>query len=86
MITVLRLDGMLAVHAARAAFAALAGVDGIRWADVKLGRAELEHDGPLDLDAVRAALATVGVQLVDATSERRRLDVRAADDEDATEP
>jgi hypothetical protein len=54
VITVLRLDGMLAVHSARAAFAALAA-----WMESasrrQVGRAEIEHDAPLNLDAVRAA-------------------------------
>ncbi len=71
---------MLAVHAVRAAFAALAGVPGVQRADVRLGRAELEHDAPLDADAIRAALASVGVELVEATTERRRLGVRNQDD------
>lgn len=75
MLTVLRLDGMIAVHSVRAVFTALAGVDGVKQADVKLGHAEIEHDAPLDLESVRAALESVGVQLLDATLERRRLGV-----------
>lgn len=38
----LHIDGMLAVHARHAVYTALAGVRGVRRADVELGRAEVE--------------------------------------------
>jgi len=67
---------MLAVHSARAAFAALAGVSGVSRANVTLGHAELQHDAALDLDAVTAALHDVGIDVLEVTTDRRRLGVR----------
>lgn len=54
------IDGMTAVHARHAVFTALAAVPGLRTAEVELGRAVLEGDGPLDDAAVRAAVAAAG--------------------------
>lgn len=76
MITNLELGGMVAVHAVRAVFTALAGVDGVRGAEVKLGSAEVEHDQPLDLAALQRALEPIGVEVIAATTTRRRLGVR----------
>lgn len=55
------IDGMLGPPDIRAAFTALAAVPGVTHAQVELGRAELEHDGPLDAVALAAALALVGL-------------------------
>lgn len=52
----LEIDGMLAVHAARALHTALGGIDGITTANVTLGRAELRYYGIADDDALRDAL------------------------------
>ena len=71
--TRLELSGMHAVHAVRAVFTALTAVEGITRADVQLGRAVIEHDGRATIERLREALAVVGVGIVDAIDERRRL-------------
>jgi copper chaperone CopZ len=71
--TRLELSGMQAVHAVRAVFTALTAVDGITRADVQLGRAVIEHDGRATVARLREALAVVGVEIVGAVDERRKL-------------
>jgi hypothetical protein len=73
--TVIELDGMLAVHATRLVFTALAGVPGIQRAEVELGRAVVHHDVPIDLPAVRALLEPLGVRVRSAATDRRTLTV-----------
>ena len=73
MITTLRIGGMLAVHARRAVFTALAGVEGILSADVELGRAVIEHDGRATPDRLREAVAAAGFEVEEVVEERRRL-------------
>ena len=53
------IEGMLAVHAKHAVFAALAGVEGLSRADVELGRAIVEFDVPRS-DA--AAVLTAAIE------------------------
>ncbi|MFO0269830.1 MAG: hypothetical protein ACK53A_10255 [Gemmatimonadota bacterium] len=65
-----RIEGMLGPPDVRAAFTALAAVPGVRRAHVEAGRAELEHDGPLDLAALADALAVVGLRVAGVTSRR----------------
>jgi hypothetical protein len=64
----LQLSGLVAVHAARAAHMALAGVPGIVSANVGLSGAEVELVGQYDHAQfehdVRAALEPVGLGLV----------------------
>ncbi len=59
------LDGLVAVHAARAAHTALGGVPGIVTAEVTLAGATVEIEGPYIAEpfaaAVRAALAPIGL-------------------------
>ena len=52
------IDGMLAVHAKHAVFAALAGVPGLTSAQVELGRAELEFEAGITAEAARGAVAS----------------------------
>ena len=68
-----RIDGMTCQHCIRAVFTALAAVEGVRQADVQLGRASIEHDGRATLDAVRDAVDVAGYRVVDGTELRRRL-------------
>ena len=69
--TSVTIEGMLAVHAARAVFTALAGVEGIITADVKLGRAVIEHDGRATHERIAAAVETAGCRVIGFRDERR---------------
>ena len=56
MISVLTISGMMAVHARRAVFTALAGVPGVASAEVELGRAVVEHDATTTHEALRVVM------------------------------
>jgi copper chaperone CopZ len=71
--TTLTIAGMTAVHAVRAVFTALSGVEGIVRADVAMGRATIEHDGRATAEALRDAVTVAGYELVDIEESRRRL-------------
>ena len=66
---------MTSVHAARALFTALAGVEGIQRADVKVGEAVVEHDGRATPDVLRAVVEGLGYSVVSWREERRGLPV-----------
>ena len=68
-----RVEGMTCQHCVRAVFTALAAVDGITRADVRVGSAEIEHDGSVTVDAVRSAVAVAGYSIGDAEMNRRSL-------------
>jgi len=69
--TSVTIDGMLAVHAAHAVYTALAGVEGIITADVKVGRATIEHDGRATHEDIIAAIEAAGYYVTDIRDERR---------------
>lgn len=69
------LDGMVAVHAARAVHTALAGVPGVHTAEVTLAGAALEVEGALDEGALRAAVALAGVTVRAVEAQPRLLPV-----------
>jgi copper chaperone CopZ len=69
--TVLTISGMLAVHARRAVFTALAGVPGVHSADVELGRAVVEHDEGVTADMLAAAVMLAGCEVTASHVERR---------------
>jgi copper chaperone CopZ len=71
MVSILTISGMVAVHAKRAVFTALAGVPGVASADVELGRAVVEHDARATPDELRAAVALAGCEVIDIRIERR---------------
>ena len=71
----LTIRGMSSVHAARAIFTALAGVEGVSHADVGRGGAVVEHDGRVTEAALREAVALAGFELIAITEERRVLRV-----------
>lgn len=73
MITELEIEGMYAVHAVRAVFTALAGVEGITHAAVSLGRASIEHDGRASPALLRDAVALAGCEVSAIREDRRRL-------------
>ena len=60
-------------HCVRAVFTALAAVEGITRADVRIGAVELEHDGSVTVDMLRDAIAVAGYLVTgeDAAARRR---------------
>jgi copper chaperone CopZ len=75
VITTLHIDGMRTVHCVRAVRMALGGVPGIASADVRVGRAEVAHDGRATEQALVDAIALVGYAVREVVEERRRLDI-----------
>ena len=69
--TSVTIQGMLSVHAAHAVFTALTGVEGISTADVKVGRATIEHDGRATHEQIIDAIETAGYVVTDIRDERR---------------
>ena len=70
------LDGLVAIHAARAAHTALGMVPGVLTAQVTLAGAELEVDGPVDVHALTSAmndaLAPIGIRVSSCVVESSR--------------
>jgi P-type Cu+ transporter len=75
MLLTVRIGGMTCAHCVRAVFTALTAVDGITNADVSIGEARIEHDGPVMLEAVRDAVEVAGYTVGEATYDARRLPV-----------
>jgi copper chaperone CopZ len=73
MITHVRVEGMTCQHCVRAVFTALAGVDGIAHADVRIGSIDVEHDGTVTVEQVRAAVEVAGYSVGAAETNRRAL-------------
>ena len=73
MITRIRIEGMSCQHCVRAVFTALAAVDGISRAEVRIGSAEVEHDGSVTVDALRDAVAVAGYSVREQVRSRREL-------------
>ena len=71
MVSILTISGMVAVHAKRAVFTALAGVPGVMSAQVEMGRAVVEHDASTTTDALREAVALAGCEVTSVRIERR---------------
>ena len=63
MRTIFRLD-LPSVHAVRAIYTALQGVEGIVRADVSRRGATIEHDGRATADRLREAIAIAGYEVV----------------------
>jgi copper chaperone CopZ len=59
-------------HCVRAVFTALAGVEGVTRADVGIGLVEVEHDGSVTLEQLRAAIDVAGYQVVGEEPRSRR--------------
>lgn len=64
---------MPAAHARQAVFTALAAVPGIQHAEVEAGRAVIDHDGTVTVEAIAAAIAVVGCVVTSAEVSRRTL-------------
>lgn len=59
----------------QAVFTSLTPVEGIASADVRIGGAEIEHDGRATVAVLREAIAVAGYEVTAAEEERRRLPV-----------
>jgi copper chaperone CopZ len=73
MITTLTITGMRSVHCSRAVFTALAAVDGIVSAEIRMGHATVEHDGRATPAALTEAIRTAGYDVAAVREDRRRL-------------
>jgi copper chaperone CopZ len=73
MVTHVRVEGMSCQHCVRAVFTALGGVDGITRADVRIGSADVEHDGTVTIDEIRSAVELAGYSLGETNTNRRAL-------------
>ena len=73
MLTTASISGMTCAHCVRAVFTSLAGVEGIKRADVTIGRAVIEHDGTVTPEQIRDAVAVAGYTVSDTRADRRTL-------------
>jgi copper chaperone CopZ len=73
MLTTASISGMTCAHCVRAVFTSLAGVPGIKRADVTIGQAVIEHDGRVTPEEIRAAIAVAGYTVGDVRIDRRTL-------------
>jgi copper chaperone len=73
MITHVRITGMTCQHCVRAVFTALAGVEGIRLADVRIGSVDVEHDGRVTPEQIRTAVELAGYSVTATETNRRAL-------------
>jgi len=75
MKTLVRVEGMTCQHCVRAVFTALAGVEGIARADVRIGSAEIEHDGSVTVEQIGSAIEVAGYRIGQAETNRRALPI-----------
>lgn len=75
MTTTVSIAGMTCAHCVKAVFTSLAGVPGIVRADVSIGKAVIEHDGSVTLEAIRDAVAVAGYEVTGSTDDRRSLPI-----------
>lgn len=75
MRTTLDIAGMTCQHCVQAVFTALTPVEGIRSAEVSIGRVVVEHDGRATEDALRDAIAVAGYAVARVDDARRHLPV-----------
>ena len=64
---------MTCQHCVRAVFTALAAVDGITRADVRIGSIDVEHDGSVTIEQLSAAVEVAGYSIAKAETNRRAL-------------
>jgi len=73
MLTTASISGMTCAHCVRAVFTSLAGVEGIKRADVTIGQAVIEHDGTVTPEQIRDAIAVAGYTVSDTRADRPTL-------------
>ena len=64
------------VHAVRAIYTALQGIEGIIQADVSRQGATIEHDGRATAELLREAVGAAGYDVLEVLEEKRRLAVK----------
>ena len=67
----LEISGMNAKFAVQAVYTAIGGIPGVEWAQVDMGRAEVEHDGSVTRDLLEEAVETAGFKVTGYREERR---------------
>ena len=73
MRTTASISGMSCAHCVRAVFTSLAGVAGIDRAEVSIGKAVIEHGGPVAPEDIRAAIKLAGYDVIDIRNDRSTL-------------
>lgn len=73
MQTTASIAGMTCAHCVRAVFTSLGGVEGIKRADVSIGKAVIEHDGTVTPEEIRAAIAIAGYEVTNIRIDRPTL-------------
>jgi copper chaperone CopZ len=73
MQTTATISGMTCAHCVRAVFTSLGGVEGIKRADVSIGKAVIEHDGTVTPEDIRAAIAVAGYEVTEIRIDRPTL-------------
>lgn len=73
MQTTALISGMTCAHCVRAVFTSLGGVEGIKSADVSIGKAVIEHDATVSQEQIRAAVALAGYEVTGFNNDRRTL-------------
>jgi copper chaperone CopZ len=73
MQTTASISGMTCAHCVRAVFTSLGGVEGIKRADVSIGKAIIEHDGTVTPEEIRAAIALAGYEVTELRIDRPTL-------------
>ena len=73
MQTTASISGMTCVHCVRAVFTSLSGLEGIKSADVTIGKAVIEHDGTVTPEEISAAIAVAGYTVSTIETGRRTL-------------
>jgi copper chaperone CopZ len=73
MQTTALISGMTCAHCVRAVFTSLGGVEGVKRADVSIGKAVIEHDGTVAPEDIRAAIAVAGYEVTEIRIDRPTL-------------
>ena len=73
MQTTASISGMTCAHCVRAVFTSLSGLEGIKRADVTIGKAVIEHDGTVTPEEIRAAIAVAGYTVGTIKMDKRTL-------------
>ena len=75
MLTTVSVSGMTCAHCIRAVFTSLAGLKGIKRADVTIGQAVIEHDGTVTPEEIRDAIKVAGYDVKDIKIDGRTLPI-----------